>query len=198
MNVLVACEYSGVVREAFAKQGHTAISCDILPSEKPGWHYQGDVLDILTYGWDLMIAHPPCTYLANSGVSWLHKKPGRWELLDEGAAFFKALLDAPIFRICIENPIPHKYAIERIGRKYDQLIQPYQFGHPETKATCLWLKNLKPLEETNNVKYMKELLPDSEWQRGHYLPPSKDRAKERARTFEGIAEAMAKQWNYTF
>ena len=197
MRVLVACEYSGIVRDAFTEAGHTAMSCDLLPSDTPGFHYQGDVSEILDYGWDLMIAHPPCTYLANSGVRWLHRKPERWKLLDDGAKFFKMLLDAPIFRIAVENPIPHKYAVERIGRKYDQLIQPYQFGHPETKATCLWLKNLSPLEETDNVLYLKETMKDSEWQRLHYLPPGKDRAKERSKTYTGIAKAMAEQWNYT-
>lgn len=150
--VLVACEFSGIVREAFAKMGCDAWSCDFLDTERPGKHIKGNVLDVLDNGWDLMIAHPPCTYLANSGVSWLSKQPGRWELMREGAEFFKKILEANISHICVENPIPHKYALEIIGRKYDQIIQPYQFGHLESKATCLWLKGLPRLKETNNVK----------------------------------------------
>ena len=144
MNVLVACEFSGVVRDAFAKRGHYAVSCDLLPTDSPSTnHYQGDVRDLLIHNaWDLMIGHPPCTYLTNSGVRWLSEDPERWQQLDEGAAFFKLLLDADIPKIAIENPIPHKYAVERIGRKYDQIIQPWQYGHGETKATCLWLKGL--------------------------------------------------------
>jgi len=124
MKVLIACEFSGIVRDAFAKKGHDAWSCDLLPTEIPGNHIQGDVCDILDDGWDMMIAHPPCTYLANSGVRWLHERPERWEKLKEAADFFRTLLNAPIERICIENPIPHKYAIYLIGRKYDQIIQP--------------------------------------------------------------------------
>lgn len=195
MRVLVACEFSGVVRDAFTDAGHDALSCDLLPTDSPGAHYIGDVRDVLYDGWDLMIAHPPCTYLANSGVRWLHEKPGRWELLDQGAELFKTLLEAPIDRIAVENPIPHKYAVERIGRKYDQLIQPYQFGHPETKATCLWLKNLDPLKETNNVLHLKESLPDKDWQRIHYLSPGPERTKLRSKTYSGIARAMVEQWH---
>jgi len=195
VRVLVACEFSGVVRDAFTDAGHDALSCDLLPTDSPGAHYIGDVRDVLYDGWDLMIAHPPCTYLANSGVRWLHEKPGRWELLDQGAELFKTLLEAPIDRIAVENPIPHKYAVERIGRKYDQLIQPYQFGHPETKATCLWLKNLDPLKETNNVLHLKESLPDKDWQRIHYLSPGPERTKLRSKTYSGIARAMVEQWH---
>lgn len=195
MKVLVACEYSGRVRDAFRNRGHDALSCDLLPSEVGGPHYQGDVRDLLNEGWDLMIAHPPCTYLTNSGVSWLHKDPSRWAKLDEGAAFFKMLLNAPIAKIAIENPIMHKYAIERIGGvKQAQVIQPWMFGHMEQKATCLWLKNLSKLVLTNNVKEQMMALPENERQRVHYLPPGPDRWKERSRTFEGIAEAMAEQW----
>ena len=138
MKVLVACEFSGIVRDAFIAKGHDAMSCDILPTESPGPHHRGDVLDIIYDGWDLMIAHPPCTYLTNSGVRWLHTQPGRWDQLRLAGEFFNRLLDAPINKICIENPIPHKYAIECMnGRRYTQLIQPWQFGHGETKATCL-------------------------------------------------------------
>lgn len=194
MKVLVACEYSGVVRDAFIEQGHDAISCDLLPTESPGPHYQGDVFDIINEGWDLMIAHPPCTYLSNSGVMWLHKQPDRWGKMKDGALFFKKLLDADIPKICIENPIMHKYAKEIIGSNFTQSIQPYQFGHMEQKRTCLWLKGLEPLKETNNVKDEMMKLPKNERERIHYLPPSKDRWKIRSTTFTGIAKAMAEQW----
>ena len=197
MKVLVACEYSGRVRDAFIRKGHDATSCDLLPSDSDlGPHYQGDVFDLDLASFDLMIAHPPCTYLTNSGVSWLHKDPSRWEKLDDGAAFFKALLDAPIKRIAVENPIMHKYAKERIGGvKQTQVVQPWMFGHMEQKATCLWLKNLPPLVETNNVKEEMLKLPDNERQRLHYLPPSEDRWKLRSTTYQGIANAMAEQWS---
>ena len=189
MKVLVACEFSGTVRDAFIEQGHDTWSCDLLPTESPGAHYQDNIFHVLTktmYTWDLMIAHPPCTYLANSGVSWLHKRPERWELMRDGARFFKALLDADIPKICVENPIMHKYAVEIIGRRQDQVIQPWMFGEPESKATCLWLKNLKPLICTK-VMSVRE-------QRLHRLPPSPDRAKLRSITYKGIARAMAEQW----
>ena len=183
------------MREAFRKLGHDAWSCDMLESEDNSpYHFQGDVLPILCMGWDLMIAHPPCTYLTNSGVCWLHKDPSRWALLDEGAEFFKALLNAPIKKKCIENPIQHKYAKERIGRKQSQIIQPWMFGHMEQKATCLWLEGLDPLVPTNNVKDAMMQLPKRERERLHYLPPSEDRWKERSRTYQGIADAMAAQW----
>lgn len=195
MRVLVACEYSGRVREAFRKLGHDAWSCDMLESEDNSpFHLQGDVLPALCLGWDLLVAHPPCTYLTNSGVCWLHKDPSRWELLDEGAEFFKKLLHAPIPKKCIENPIQHKYAKERIGRKQTQIIQPWMFGHMEQKATCLWLEGLPVLQPTNNVKDEMMLLPKRERERLHYLPPSEDRWKERSRTYQGIADAMAAQW----
>lgn len=195
MKVLVACEYSGRVRDAFIAKGHDAMSCDILPTDAPGPHYQGDVLDVINDGWDLMVAHPPCTYLTNSGVSWLHKDPTRWAKLDEGAAFFKALLDAPIPKIAVENPIMHKYAKERIGGvKQSQVIQPWMFGHPEQKGTCLWLKGLPLLTETHNVKEAMMLLSDAERQKLHWLPPSPERWKLRSTTYQGIANAMADQW----
>tara|TARA_R100001530_G_scaffold128893_1_gene98866 strand:- start:2493 stop:2942 length:450 start_codon:yes stop_codon:yes gene_type:complete len=145
-------------------------------------------------GWDLLIAHPPCTYLCNSGVCWLKTKPSRWEKLDEAAAFFRALWEADIPKIAIENPVPHRYAVERIGGKYSQIIQPYQFGHREQKATCLWLKGLPKLEPTSDLKAETLALPDGERQRLHWLPPSPDRAKLRSKTYSGIANAMAKQW----
>ena len=195
MRVLVACEYSGRVRDAFIRRGHDAMSCDILPTDSPGPHYQGDVQDILGDNWDLMVAHPPCTYMTNSGVTWLHKDPTRWAKLDDAAAFFKMLLDAPIEKIAVENPIMHKYAKERIGGvKQTQVVQPWMFGHTEQKATCLWLKNLPPLVPTNDVKAEMLQLPDNERQRLHYLPPSADRWKLRSTTYMGIAEAMADQW----
>lgn len=195
MKILIACEYSGRVREAFAKLGHDAMSCDLLPTEQPGKHYQGDVRDVLYEPWDVLIAHPECTYLTNSGVCHLHKDTSRWPKLFDGAAFFKLFLDARhIPRKAIENPIPHKYAVQLIGRKYTQVIQPWMFGHPEQKATCLWLEGLSPLKPTNNVKAEMLLLPKNQRERLHYLPPSPDRWKERSRTFQGIADAMAAQW----
>ena len=193
--VLVACEYSGTVRDAFIRAGHAAMSCDLLPTDAAGPHYQGDVKYVLDNEWDLLIAHPPCTYMTNSGVSWLHKDPTRWAALDDAAAFFNLLLDAPVNRIAVENPIMHKYAKERIGnRKQDQVVQPWMFGHMEQKGTCLWLKNLPLLTATNNVKTEMLLLPDNERQRLHYLSPSLDRWKLRSKTYQGIADAMAAQW----
>ena len=195
MKILVACEYSGRVRDAFIAMGHDAMSCDLLPTDAAGPHYQGDVFDLDLTQFDLMIAHPPCTYLTNAGVTWLHRDKGRWAMLDDGAAFFKRLLEAPIPRICIENPIMHKYAKERIGGvKQSQVIQPWMFGHMEQKATCLWLKGLPLLQPTNNVKEEMMKLPDNERQRLHYLPPSADRWKLRSTTYQGIADAMAAQW----
>ena len=199
MKVLIACEYSGIVRDAFSKAGADAWSCDLLPTEseltrQEGKHYQCDIFDVLYQDWDLMIAHPPCTCLANSGVSWLHKDADRWIKLFEASDFFIALLNANIRMICIENPIQHKYAKRLISKNPSQIIQPYMFGHPEQKATCLWLKNLPLLQETNNVKKQMLELPKNERQRLHYLPPKKDMAKIRSKTFQGIANAMAEQW----
>ncbi len=193
--VLVACEYSGRVRDAFAALGHDAMSCDMLPTDREGKHYQGDVRDLLAMPWDLMVAHPPCTYLTNSGVCHLHTDPTRWALLDEGAAFFNLLLNAPIPRKAVENPIMHKYAKERIGGvKQTQVIQPWMFGHKEQKATCLWLTDLPPLTPTNDVKTEMLALPKRERERLHYLSPSADRWKLRSTTYQGIADAMASQW----
>ena len=197
MRVLVACEYSGRVREAFRAKGHDAWSCDLLPADDDSeYHIQGDALAAIEAGpWDLMIAHPPCTYMANSGVSWLHKDPSRWDRLDEAAVFFSALLDADIPRVAVENPIPHKYAVERIGgRKYTQIIQPWQFGHMETKATCLWLRGLDPLVPVTDLKAETMVLPAKVRGRLHWLGPSADRWKIRSTTFQGIADAMAEQW----
>ena len=134
MNVLVACEFSGIVRDAFIEAGHNAMSCDLLPTEQPGPHYTGDVREVIGPEWDLMIAHPPCTYLANSGVRWLHTRHGRMKHMRRGANFFRDLLEAPIQRVAVENPIIHKYAAKIIGRRQDQIIQPWQFGHGETKG----------------------------------------------------------------
>lgn len=187
MRVLVACEFSGIVRDAFAARGHDAWSCDLLPTERPGNHIQDDVLKHLDDGWDMMIAHPPCTRLANSGVMWLEKR-NLWGDLAKGIEFFNALLNADIPMIAVENPIQHKYARAEI-RKPDQIIQPWMFGHGETKATCLWLKNLPLLQPTNIV--------DGREQRLHRLPEVLDRWKERSRTFPGIAQAMADQWGGT-
>ena len=187
MKILVACEESGTVREAFSKLGHDAWSCDILPSRIPGQHYQGDALDIIQEDWDLLIAHPPCTRLCNSGVCWLEPR-NLWDDMREGALFFAKMLNLNprIKHHAVENPIPHKYALEIIGRKYDQIIQPWQFGHGETKATCLWLDGLPQLQPTNIV--------DGREQRLHRLSPGPERAKERSKTFQGIADAMAQQW----
>ena len=197
MKILVACEFSGKVREAFRAKGHDeVVSCDLMPSSDGSPHHIiGDVRDVIeSQNFDLMIAHPPCTYLANSGSSWLHRQDDRWSKLDEGAEFFSYLLNCNIPKIAIENPIPHRYGVERIGRKYDQIIQPYEFGHLESKATCLWLKNLKPLQPTSDLRSEVKKLPKSVAQRLHYLPPSKDRWKLRSTTYQGIANAIADQW----
>ena len=180
LRVLVACEYSGAVRDAFRALGHDAMSCDLLSSERPGMHYQGDARDVLDDGWDLMICHPPCTHLAVSGARWFKDKVREQaEALD----FVRLLLSAPIPRIALENPVS---IISSRIRKPDQIIQPWQYGHGETKATCLWLKNLPKLTPSNIV--------EGREQRTWKLPPSADRWKERSRTFPGIAEAMALQW----
>jgi len=187
MKVLVACEFSGTVRDAFIRAGHEAVSCDLEPSESDfGPHIQGDVRNLLHGEWDLMVAHPPCTYLANSGVRWLHERPERMAAVRQGAELFRALLEAPIPRIAVENPIIHKYAVEIIGRRQDQVTQPWQHGHGETKAVCLWLKNLPPLEHTEIV--------EGRQPRVHYASPGPDRWKERSRFYPGIAAAMAEQW----
>ena len=181
MKVLVACEYSGRVRDAFIAQGHDAISCDLLPTESDGPHYQGDVTDILNDGFDLMVAHPPCTHLAVSGSRhfWRKEKEQK-EALD----FVRLLMNAPIKRWCIENPVS---VISSCIRPPDQIIQPWQYGHGEVKSTCFWLKNLPKLKATNIVKGREPKV--------HMMPPGPDRWKERSRTYLGVAEAMALQWN---
>lgn len=180
MRVLVACEFSGTVRDAFAKRGHDAWSCDILPSEAGGQHIQGDALEVLGDGWDMAIMHPPCTHLAVSGSRWFPlKQDEQREALD----FVRALMAAPIPRIAIENPVS---IISSHIRRPDQIIQPWQFGHSEMKTTCLWLKNLPRLKPTNIV--------EGREQRVWKMPPSENRWAERSRTFYGIADAMAEQW----
>ena len=182
MRVLVACEYSGRVRDAFLARGHDAMSCDLLPTEAPGPHYQGDVFDIIRHGWDLMVCHPPCTHLAVSGARHFAAKKASG-VQDEALDFVRRLFDAPITHIALENPVS---IISSRIRKPDQIIQPWQFGHGETKATCLWLKNLTPLRPTNIV--------DGRDDRIHKMPPGPNRWKERSRTYQGIAQAMAEQW----
>jgi hypothetical protein len=206
MKILIACEESGIVREAFRKAGHDAWSCDLLLSAIQGQHYQGNVLDIIQGDWsiiggkpDMLIGHPPCTYLTNAGVRHLYDHvvsrtgkhaavygAARWTAMKESAIFFRQLLTSDVERIAIENPIPHKYAVEEIGRKYDQLIQPWWFGHGETKATCFWLKNLPKLVPTDIVEGREHRI--------HKMPPSVHRSKDRSKTFQGIADAMAAQW----
>lgn len=188
MRVLIACEESQIGCLAFRAKGHEAYSCDIIDCSggHPEWHIKCDVLDILNDGWDMMIAHDPCTYQCNSGVRWLHKDPDRWQLLDDSCIFTRKLLDADIEKIVRENPIPHKYALERIGRKYDQIVHPWQFGHPESKATCLWIKGLDDLQPTDIVEGREGRI----WK----MPPSKDRAKLRSKSYPGMLKAMADQW----
>lgn len=190
MRVLIACEYSGTVRDAFTAAGHDAMSCDLLPAETAGQHYQGDVRDVLCAPWDLLIAHPPCTDLSVSGAAWFAEKrrDGRQQA---AASFFMMLADAKISRIAVENPV---CVMSSLWRKPDQIIQPWQFGHAEQKKTCLWLKNLPPLVSTKNVHAEMMLLPKKERERLHYLPPSPDRWKIRSTTFAGFAAAMAAQW----
>lgn len=192
MKVLVACEHTGIVRDAFIARGHEAVSCDLLPSVTEGPHIVGDVLDSLNSGWDLMIAHPPCTYLASSGLHWNHRIPGRDKRTAEAVEFARTLMEAPIGKIVVENPVG------RLGtaiRKSDQIIQPFEFGHPESKRTCLWLKGLPLLLPTNILDtpecgYWDNQTPS----RQNKLAPSPNRWKKRSATYQGIADAMAEQW----
>jgi site-specific DNA-cytosine methylase len=189
MRVLIACEYSGVVRDAFINNGHDAMSCDLLPTDSLGNHYQGDVFDVINDGWDIMIAHPPCTHLAVSGARWFKDKVKEQA---ESLEFVRRLMDAPINRIAIENPIS---IISSRIRKPEQIIQPWMFGHPEAKATCLWLKGLPSLIATDVLTkpecgYWSNQTPSGQ----NKLGPSKDRWKERSKTYQGIAIAMANQW----
>ena len=180
MKVLVACEFSGAVREAFRAQGHDAWSCDLLETEIPGQHIVGDVLDVLGDGWDLMVAHPPCTHLAVSGARWWADKAQEQA---DALEFVRALMAAPIERIAVENPVSK---ISSAIRKPDQIVQPWQFGHGETKATCLWLRGLEPLRPTKVV--------DGREPKVHRMAPGPNRWRERSRTYAGIAKAMAQQW----
>lgn len=186
MRVLIACEFSGIVREAFRKRGHDAWSCDYLPTEIPGNHIQGDVLSIIDQSWDLMIAHPPCIHLAVSGARWFKEKMKEQE---EALDFVRQLLNSPIPRIALENPVS---VISTRIRKPDQIIQPWQFGHDESKKTCLWLKNLPLLKPTNII--LKDRYSNQTPSKQNKLGPSPNRWKERSRTYTGIAEAMAEQW----
>ena len=208
-SVLVACEFSGTVREAFAAKGWDAWSCDLLPTEKPGQHIQGDAVEAMrSRRWDLMIAHPPCTYLTNAGVRHLHPDvssrlgnrtaiygPERYVSMLEAGEFFRAFLNADVPQVAIENPIPHSYAKRQIGM-YSQVVQPWMFGHGETKATCLWLKGLPPLMPSHmRDDLFAEQEPKERERRLHKLPPSPERAKLRSMTFPGLARAMAEQWS---
>ena len=202
LKVLVACEYSGRVRDAFIARGHTAMSCDLLPTDVAGPHYQGDVFDIINDGWDLMIAHPPCTYLSVSGMHWTTRGLRDPQLTEDALEFVQRLMDAPIERIAVENPIS---VISSRIRKPDQIISPYQFGHDASKKTCLWLKNLPLLTSTQMVEPRIVITPSGKpakrWgnQCDNYgqdkLPPSADRWKLRSTTYQGIADAMADQWS---
>jgi hypothetical protein len=195
MKVLVACEYSGAVRDSFIARGHGAMSCDLLPTDVPGPHHQGNVLDIINDGWDLMIAHPPCTYLSVSGMHWTKRGLRDPKLTEDALEFVNLLLNAPIARIALENPVS---VISSRIRKPDQIITPWQFGHDASKKTCLWLKGLPMLQPT---KIIEPRVVDGKKRWGNQtdsgqnkLPPSKDRWKIRSETYRGIAEAMAEQW----
>lgn len=195
-NVLVACEYSGTVRDAFTRAGHDAWSCDLLPTETPGQHFRGDVRAMLRMDrWDLVIAHPPCTYLTNSGVWALWRDADRWSDLQAGIKFFNLFQNLDhVKHVAIENPVPHRYARVHIG-KYNQTIQPYQYGHPESKRTCLWLKNLPLLKPTNILAKPECGYWDNQTPSGqNKLGPSPDRWKIRSTFYTGWAEAMADQW----
>ena len=194
MKVLIACEYSGIVRDAFAAKGHDAWSCDILPTESPGNHFQGDILEHLDKGWDLMIAHPPCTHLAVSGARWFTEGKKPWSLQEDALNFVRKLLDAPIDKIALENPVS---VISTKIKKPNQIIQPFEYGHDVTKRTCLWLKNLPNLKPTKIVKPDIVLVNGKKMSRMHYESfklPSKERSKVRSKFYTGIAEAMADQW----
>lgn len=204
MRVLVACEYSGRVRDALRKRGHDATSCDLRPTERPGPHHQGNVLEILNDGWDAMIAHPYCTFNTLAGIRWMYHPddthlpaeqrrrhpayPNRMDDFLEGVRFFNALKNAPIPRICIENSQPHGLAMQHIGR-YTQIVQPWMFGEPYTKGAALWLKNLPPLVATHGKSDYERIIPAC-----HHASPGPNRERERSRTYQGIADAMAEQW----
>jgi hypothetical protein len=195
MRVLVACEYSGAVRDAFLRAGHDAMSCDLLPTDAPGPHYQGDVRDVLGDGWDLMVAHPPCTYLSVSGMHWTHRGLRDPQLTEDALAFVRLLLEAPVSRIALENPV--SIISSRIS-KPDQIVQPWQFGHDASKKTCLWLKNLPLLQPTQIIE-PRIINGRKRWGNQtdsgqNKLGPSVDRWKIRSATYAGIAQAMVDQW----
>ena len=194
MKILVACEFSGIVRDAFIAAGHEAVSCDIEASERPGPHYQGDVLEILGWGWDMMVAFPPCTHLVASGARYFAEKR-RDSRQQQAIGFFMLLAAARIERIAIENPVG---IMSQIYRPWDQMIQPYEFGHNESKRTCLWLKNLPPLTATHCVANLPGQRRANQTASGqNNVPPGPDRAKIRSKTYQGIADAMATQWGRT-
>ena len=196
MRILIACEYSGTVRDAFTAKGHYAVSCDLLPTDAPGQHYEGDVFDIINDGWDMMIAHPPCTYLSVSGMHWTARGLRDPQLTEDALDFVRRLMAAPIPRIAVENPIS---VISSRIRKPDQIINPWQFGHDASKRTCLWLKNLPLLTPTDIVEPRivngKKRWANQTDSGQNRLPPSEDRWKIRSETYTGIAQAMANQWN---
>lgn len=202
---LIACEESATIRSEFEAAGIAVMSCDLKPSRKSGPHYRGDVRDVLwLHQWAGIIAHPDCTYLTNAGVHHLHsrqpsragalKGPERWQALFEAAAFFRLFLDHPCERVIVENPVIHKYAAQLIGRKQTQTVQPYEYGHLETKRTALWLKGVPPLTPTDNVEAAMRALPKRDTNKVHYASPGEDRAERRSVFFQGIARAMVQQW----
>jgi hypothetical protein len=192
MRVLVACEYSGRVRNAFRALGHDGRSCDLLEAEDAptAWHWQDSLEHVIArdQNWDLLIAHPPCTYLCNSGVRWLHERPDRWQLMREGAEFFRWILGLPIPRIAVENPVMHKYAREIVGSGHDFSVQPWQFGDPAKKRTCFWTRGLPPLTPTSDMTAA-DARADC-----HLASPGPERWKKRSRTHPGLAQAIADQW----
>lgn len=193
MRVLIGCEESGVIREAFSALGHDAMSCDLLPTRIPGNHYQGNIMDLKDEPFDLAIFHPVCKYLTNAGVRWLHTDPQRWIAMFEGAAFFNALKHFNCRHIAIENPKPHRYAKALIG-DYTQSVQPWMFGDLRSKETCWWLHGLPGLMPTNDVRAEMELLPKHEAHACHYAAPGPERERIRSESHPGMARAIAEQW----
>lgn len=191
----MACEFSAVVRDAFRARGHDAWSVDLLPTEgDPQWHYQDDALNVARRpGWDVVIAHPPCTRLTKAGVRWLHERD-LWDDMRRDALFFRSFLELDVPRVVVENPVMHRYATEVIGRKHDQIVQPWMFGHTECKGTGFWLKGLPLLKSTTNLYGETMALSAKERDRVHWAAPGPDRWKARSRTYTGIARAMAHQW----
>jgi hypothetical protein len=194
MKILIACEYSGRVRDAFLKMGHDAISCDILPTDVEGPHFQGDVRIMLDKEWDMIIAHPPCTFLTNAGARWLYEKPGRWGEMEMACDFFNLFLDHPAKKKCVENPVMHGHAKKLIRRDFTQSIQPHQFGHPENKRTCLHLDGLPNLIPSNDVREIMKTMTYAEKNKVHHCAPGPNRWKIRSTTYQGVADAMASQW----